>query len=115
MKTKFSPIDNMFRKSVHQDNPAIEPDPAIAERLNYYYSLKQPARKLHANSFGGMFIWLFSLKSAGFKAGFVSVCLAYFLFVGDIKNNTGIPEMSDTCQVHSLLVDTSYMAKDTCK
>ena len=115
MKTKFDSTHHLFRKAVLHDNPAIEPNPAIAERLNYYYTLKQPTRKLYSNSFSGMFVWMFSSKGAGLKAGFVSVCLSYFLFVGNIKNNSGYQELSDTCMVHQMLVDTSYLAKDTCK
>jgi len=115
MKSKYNPTDNLFRKATNLDNPSISPDPSTIERLNYYYSLKQPMRKLHANSFSGMFLWLFSIKGVGVKAGFVSVCLTYFLFMGNIKNNPGLPETSDTCQIRSLLVDTSYVVKDTCR
>jgi hypothetical protein len=115
MKTNFSSSDHLFRKAVNNDHPNIEPDAAIAERLNYYYSLKQPGRKLHANSFSGMIVWLLSVKSMGLKAGFVSLGLAYFLFLGNIKSSSEIPGASDTCQIHSLLVDSSYVAKDTCK
>jgi len=115
MKTKFNPAHHLFRKAIMQDSPAIEPNPAIAERLNYYYTFKQPTRKLYSNSFAGMFVWLFSLKGVGLKAGFVSACLAYFLFVGNIKNNVGLQDLSDTCQVHQMLIDTNYLAKDTCK
>lgn len=105
----------LLRKSIAQDNPAIGPDQAIIERLNYYYTLKQPKRKIHTNSFTGMFVWLFSIKSAGLKAGIVSVSLAYFLFVGNIRNNSSLQETPDTCQIHQMLVDSSYIAKDTCK
>lgn len=115
MKARFSPSDDLFRKAVNHDSPGIEPDAAISERLNYYYTLKQPIRKLHANSFIGVVIWLFSLKNMGFKAGFVSLGLVYFLFFGNIKNSSEVPGASDNNQIQSLLVDSSYMAKDTCK
>ena len=113
MKAKLNPGDNLFRKAVQHDNPGIEPNTAIAERLNYHYTLKQPTRKLYANSFAGMFVWLLSFKNIGIKASFLSICLAYFLFVGNIKTGSGIPELSDTCQVHQLFVDTAFMVKDT--
>lgn len=115
MKANSHKNDQLFRKSVNNDNPAIEPHPALAERLNYYYTLKQPTRKVHANSFAGMITWLFSLKSITLKTSLASFCLAYFLFVGNIKNNSNVQGLSDTCQIHQTLADSSYMAKDTCK
>ncbi len=115
MKAHAHSNDQLFRKSITHDNPAIEPNPALAERLNYYYALKQPTRKVHANSFTGMAIWLFSIKGAGLKTSILSICLAYFFFVGNITNNSRVKELSDTCQIQQMLVDSSYMAKDTCK
>lgn len=115
MKAHDATNHQLFRKSVAQDNPAIEPNPALAEGLHYYYTIKQPTRNVHRNSFSGMFVWLLSMKGAGFKAGIASVCLLYFVFVGNIKNSSSIQDISDTCQVHQMLVDSSYLAKDTCK
>jgi len=51
----------------------------------------------------------------GVKAGFVSACLAYFLFFGNIRNNSAIRDVNGTYQMQQLLVDTNYVAKDTCK
>ena len=87
MKYKFSHIDDLFVSAVTNDNPGIKPNKAIEERLNYYYMIKQPTSKTHMNSFSGMFIWLFSMKSFGFKASVASACIVYFLFLGNIKNN----------------------------
>jgi hypothetical protein len=100
---------------VSSDNPGIEPNKAIEERLNHYFMIKQPSRKIHMNSFGGMLVWLFSMKSLGFKASLVSACLAYFLFFGNIKNNPSNPGYSDSCQIHTLVADTNLIVKDTCK
>jgi hypothetical protein len=115
MKNYNSPNDGLFRNAIMRDIAGIEPDKAIGQRLSYYYSVKQPMRKVHANSFAEIFLWLFSWKSMGLKAGFISVCLVYALFVGNIKNNGHANNLSDTCRVHSLLVDSNYIAKDTCK
>jgi hypothetical protein len=115
MKNYNRPNNSFFRNAIKYDTPDIQPDRAIEQRLNYYYSLKQPMRKVHANSFVGMFLWLLSWKSIGLKAGFVSVCLVYMLFIGNMRNNTDTNKLSDTCQIHQLLVDTNYIVKDTCK
>ncbi len=115
MKNKFGHTDDLFRNIVMNDNPGIKPIKAIEERLNYYYLLKQPTRKVHSNSFSGMFIWLFSMKSLGLKTSFISAGLAYLLFFGNIKNNPSNPGYSDSCQIHTLVADTNFTVKDTCK
>jgi hypothetical protein len=115
MNHKSDHIHHLLRNAVMRDQPQIEPDKTLGERLNYYYMLKRPSQKVRSNSFSGMFFWLFSLKSVGFKAGVASFCLAYFLFFGHIKNNPGRQELADTIQIHQALVDTNYVVKDTCK
>ncbi|HEY4786001.1 MAG TPA: hypothetical protein VIH57_08125 [Bacteroidales bacterium] len=115
MKTNLDPTDRLFRKAITSDHPGIEADKAIADRLNYYFMIKRSGKRLQANSFSGMFLWLFSLKGMGVKAGFVSACLAYFLFFGNIRNNSAIRDVNGTYQMQQLLVDTNYVAKDTCK
>lgn len=105
----------MFRNSILKDNPGIEPDKAIEDRLNYYFLMKKSSHKVHSNSFEGVFIWLFSLKALGLKAGFATVCLAYFLFLGNMNTKTVNQQYSDTCQLNTLAVDTNFIAKDTCK
>jgi hypothetical protein len=115
MKNILNRREQLFRKAVTYDNPNISADKAIEERLNYYFSLKQPRSKIHMNSFSGMFLWIFSIKSMGFKASLASVVLAYFLFFGNIKNGSDSRNYSDTCRIHTLLADTNYLVKDTCK
>jgi hypothetical protein len=115
MKNKLSHDENLLRSTVSNDNPGIKPNKAIEERLNYYYTIKQPNREIHMNSFGGMFIWLFSMKSLGLKASFISAGLAYLLFFGNIKNDPSNPGYSDSCQIHTLVADTNFIVKDTCK
>jgi hypothetical protein len=114
MKNKFSHNENLYRSALSSDEPGIRPDQAIVERLNYYYSLKQAGHKLHMNSFSGMFVWLFSLKSLGLKASLASVCLGYMLFFGNIKKSPDDFKYSDSCQINTLVVDTNFTFKDTC-
>jgi hypothetical protein len=112
---KYTGNDQLFRNSMMKDNPHIEPDKAIEYRLNHYFLMKRSSHKVHSNSFEGLFVWIFSLKSLGLKAGFATVCLAYFLFIGNINTKTVNQQFSDTCQVNTVAVDTNYMVKDTCK
>ena len=112
---KYTNTYHLFRKSILKDNPDIEPDKAIEGRLNYYFLMKKSSHKVHSNSFAGVLIWLFSMKALGLKAGFATVCLAYFLFLGNINTKTVHQQYSDTCQLNTLAVDTNYMVKDTCK
>jgi hypothetical protein len=115
MRTRFDQSNKLFREIVSKDNPDIKPDKAIAERLNYYYLLKQPHRKVHMNSFMGMFVWLFSMKSFGIKASLVSVCLLYFLFLGNMNNNDQSQNSSDTSQISAAAIDTFSLTKDSCR
>lgn len=112
---KNTNTDRLFRNIVIKDNPGIDPERAVGERLNYYFLMKKSTHKVHSNSFEGLFIWIFSLKALGLKAGFVSACLAYFLFLGNINTKTVNQQYSDTCQLNTVAIDTNYMVKDTCK
>jgi len=111
MGTRF---DHLFRKIISGDNPGIKPNKAIEGRLNYYFLLKQPRRKVHMNSFGDMFIWLLSMKSFGIKASLASICLLYFLFMGNINNNNQRSNISDTSQISTAVIDTFSLTKDSC-
>jgi|ERR1035437_3918212 hypothetical protein len=115
MRTRFDHSNKLFREIISGDNPDIKPDKAIEERLNYYYLLKQPHRKVHMNSFAGMFVWLFSMKSFGVKASLISVCLLYFLFLGNMNNNNQSQNSSDTSQISSAAIDTFSLTKDSCR
>lgn len=115
MRTRFDHTNKLFREILSKDDPGIKPDKAIAERLNYSYLLKQPYRKVHMNSFAGMFVWLFSMKNFGIKASLVSICLLYFLFLGNMNNNEQNQNLSDTSQVSSAVIDTFSLTKDSCK
>lgn len=115
MKPTSNFTNNLFRRSITTDNPDIKPNKGIEERLNYHFLLKQPRQRVHTNSFTGMFFWLFSLKSLGFKASLVSACLLYFLFIGNINEQRQNEQFTDTCQVSKTAVDTFYMSKDSCK
>ena len=112
---QYTNTDHLFRNSIINDNQGIEPDKSIEDRLNNYFLMKKSSHKVHSNSFAGVLIWLFSLKTLGLKAGFATVCLAYFLFLGNMNTKTVHQQYSDTCQLNTLTVDTNYMVKDTCK
>ncbi len=112
---KCTNTDYLLRNSIINDNPGIEPDKSVEDRLNYYFLMKKSCYKVHSNSFAGALIWLFSMKALGLKAGCATVCLAYFLFLGNINTKTVHQQYSDTCQLNTLAVDTNYMIKDTCK
>ena len=113
MKKEFYTTDEMLRRIIMADKPAIEPDKGIQDRLNYYYMLKQPSRKVHTNSFAGNLSEVFSFKNIGLKASFASVVLVGALFFGNIKNHTNVQVLSDTCHISPILVDSNYLAKDT--
>jgi hypothetical protein len=115
MKTRFNLSNRLFKEIISGDNPDIKPDKAIEERLNYYYLLKQPQRKVQMNSFTGMFVWLFSMKSFGIKAGLVSVCFFYFLFLGNMNHNDQSQNYSDTSHISSAVIDTFSLTKDSCR
>lgn len=115
MRTRFDQPSKLFREIVSKDHPDIKPDKAIAERLNYYYLLKQPHRRVHMNSFAGMFVWLFSLKSIGIKASLISVCFLYFLLLGNVSNQNQNQKLSDTSQVSAAVIDTFSLSIDSCK
>ena len=114
MKNKFSQNENLLRTALMNDEPGISPDKAIAERLNYTFSLAHPFRKVSMNSFAGMFSWIFSLKNVGVKAGIASACLAYMLLFGNIKTNPDDAKFSDGFRINTLAVDTNFTFKDTC-
>jgi hypothetical protein len=115
MKNKFNHTNYLFSNAIKADMADLKPNKAIEERLNYYFMLKRSSHKVHSNSFSGMFVWLLSLKGLGIKAGFATICLTYCLFFGNIKDNNNIPQFSDTCQITPQLVDSFYLAKDSCK
>ncbi len=115
MRIRFDHRNKLFREIISRDNPDIKPDKTIEERLNYYYLLKQPHRKVHMNSFAGMFVWLFSMKSFGVKASLVSVCLLYFLFLGNMNNTDQHKNDSNINRISSTAIDTFCLTKDSCR
>ncbi|HEX2936552.1 MAG TPA: hypothetical protein VHO72_14445 [Bacteroidales bacterium] len=102
-----------LKEVLRNDNPPIVPNPAIAERLNYHFLLKSPARKVHSNSFAGFAAWIFSAKSLALKAGLAVVFSSVILFKSQLNNNTSIIS-ADTCLTKTQLVDTNYVFRDTC-
>ena len=115
MKPKFNSPDELFRNALKHDTPELTPNEGIEKRLNYYYQLKQASRKPHQNSFVDLFSWLLSFKNIGLKTSMISVCLVYFLFLGNFQNNPHSPQISDSCQIAPCVVDSLSAAKDSCK
>lgn len=102
-------LKNVLRK----DNPSLTPDPAIAERLNYHFLIKSPARKVQSNSFLGFAAWIFSAKSLALKTAFAVIFSGVILFKSQLNNNASFIS-SDTCIMKNQLVDTNYIYRDTC-
>lgn len=103
-----------LKNILRNDNPPIAPDPAIAERLNYHFLLKSPARKVHSNSFAGFAAWIFSVKSLALKTAIAVVFSSALFFKSELNNNSYIIS-ADTCVMKNQLVDTNYVFKDTCR
>lgn len=99
---------------IKTDSPSIVPDPGIAERLNYYFMLKNQKLQVHSNSFTNIFSWLFSFKNIVLKTG-IAVFFISFLFFRTQINNNPVHSMSDSCNSQYQLTDTNFVLKDTCK
>jgi len=108
--------DKLFRESVLQDNLNIEPNKSIETRLNSYFLIQNASRKVHANSFEGIFVNLFSTKLLGYMAGGVAAaCLGYSLFVGNVNTKPINQQYADSCYQNTFVVDSNLIVKDTCR
>ena len=106
-------IDSVFRNALANDHPSVEPRTGTVDRLNYYYTIKQPRQRVHTNSAAAMVTWLFSSDSLGLKAGVVTACLAGCLIWGNVKNVQPLVILADTCHVNTHVCDSNLMVKDT--
>ena len=107
--------ENLMRKLIAADQPDIKPDPAIVQRLQYQLLLKNSRHVVHQNSLLPYLGNLLLFKSMGMKAGLTAILLVGFLFVGKINDHPIGTGYSDSCSIHSLVVDSNYMIKDSCR
>ena len=107
--------EKFFRHLITNDPLKMEADKSIEQRINYAFMLQSPARKIHANSFDSFFSFLISFKQLGLKTAFATVLLFCFLYAGNFQSHNSSIQLADSCKVKSLVVDSNYMAKDTCK
>lgn len=113
---KSSYTDKLFRDSVLQDKPNIEPNKSIEARLNNYFLIKNTSRKVHSNSFEGAFLNMFSTRFIGYLAGGVAAaCLGYSLFIGNINTKPINQQYADSCYQNTFALDTNLIVKDTCR
>ena len=112
-KNNFS--DEILNRVIPGDNPGIEPNPSIIHRLNYHFLMKNSSSPVKKNSMLPFFGSFMMIKSFGIKAGLASAIIASFLFVNRINNHQVYSSGMDTCSRQSLMVDTNYMIKDSCK
>jgi hypothetical protein len=113
MNIKHFRNSDLLKKAVISDSPAITPDVAIEQRLNYYFNLQHSRQKIHSNGFSGFFAWIFSTQALIFKTSFV-VMAALFLFIkSPVTQNQSI-NAHDTCMSRTTVVDTNSVVKDTC-
>jgi hypothetical protein len=113
MNIKHFRSSDLFKKAVQSDIPAIAPDAAIEQRLNYYFNLQHSRQKIHANGFSGFFGWIFSTQALIFKTGFI-VIAALFLFIKSPVTQDQSINTLDTCISRTTVVDTNSVVKDTC-
>ena len=92
------------------DLPDLEPDPAILRRLQNTMALKpkQP-QQVHKQSFGAVFLSLFSLQSLGLKTSLAAFVLVASFWFGQHGTN-GLPGMPVDSS-STLLVDSSEVSK----
>jgi hypothetical protein len=114
MNSKHIYNNNIFKKAVISDNPAIEPDAAIKHRLGYYFNLQHSRHKVHSNSFTGLFSWIFSSQSLVFKSG-LAIVMLFFLFLKTpvMDNNSSIINGGNNTTNISV-ADTNAISIDTC-
>lgn len=96
----------------------IEPDPAVRERLEYAYLIRNRTYKTAQNSFLSMFTWLFSWSHLPAKVAVVSLLLMISVMNFQPKSQQFIMPGSDTTLNNvPLKIDTSGMLPffgDTC-
>jgi hypothetical protein len=105
--------DEELKKILKKDNPPLQADPAIAERLNYHFLIKSPMQKVHSNSFAGFTLWLFSFKSIAIKTCIAVIFSSVLLFKSEFNERSSIIA-EDTCVMKNQLPDTNYVFRDTC-
>lgn len=103
-----------FHKIISVDNPSITPDPAVLHRLQYRLLLKNSHRQVKQNALLP-FLGVMFTSHVGMKAGLATVILASILFVGKINDHQVNSAYTDSCALHSMMVDTNYMVKDSCR
>jgi hypothetical protein len=113
MIRKISTLDFLLHKTTINDCPEITPNPAVEDRLIYYFLLKQPAKKIKSNSIISITNWAFSLKGIALKTSIATACLVGALFMSNIRQSSNINIMPDSCQISPIIVDSNYLAKDT--
>lgn len=91
------------------DLPDLEPDPAILSRLQNTMALKPKQPQIHKQSFGAVFMGLFSLQSLGLKTSLAAFVLVASFWFGQHGAN-GIPGMPID-STSTLLVDSSEVSK----
>jgi hypothetical protein len=96
----------------------LEPDPAIRERLEYAYLIRNHTYKTAQNSFLSLFSWLFSWSQLPAKVAVVSLLLMISVINFQPKTQQFImPATDSTLNNMPLRIDTSGMLPflgDTC-
>jgi hypothetical protein len=104
---------DIFKKIIEADQIPVTPNPAIEERVNYYYRLQHSRHKVHSNSFAGCLGWILSGKALILKTGLAIAAAVFFMVKSPVIQNTSVIT-ADTCTHKVLLTDTNTMVKDTC-
>lgn len=100
-----------LRKAVAEDQPGMEPDPAIRLRLVNAMQLKPKQTRVAKSSFADFFLHLFSPQHIGMKAAMATVVIAFSLWFGNHSATSVDAPGSDTARQYT---DTSFNAwKDT--
>ncbi len=98
--------DQLFAELLLNDRVGT-PDPAIEDRLMYFFLLKSGASKPRQNSFASFFGWLFSVQSLGLKTGLVSVILFFSVMNSQISIESGTVTATDSLFTKRVLVADS--------
>ena len=100
-----------IEKLIRQDYVG-RPAPGVEDRLKYAFMLKSAQYKTRQNSFGGFFVWVFSMKGLGIKTAVASLLLAFVMLKPDI--NTGSSTAPDTSRGNQILVvDSTFFQANT--
>jgi hypothetical protein len=113
MQQSYNNMDDILRSSLQNDKLEVCPNPAIEQRVQYHYLLKNSSARVRSNSFVGFASWIFSLQGLGIKTSLAVICMVVMLFGGSFHQSSNRNLLTDTSLVAPALIDSNYLVKDT--